>query len=879
MESVLAYMGNDISTLAGLKVATGKDANSISAWPDYNGTTCLIPYAGSPVLDICPALVITDDYNGIARTVPASMGAYEVPGDFTSPVITYDPLDNTNFTGSRTLDAVINDYHGSVPVSGLGAPRLYWRFGNGAWNIVTSDWVGGNTFRFTFGAGAVLGNTVSYFIVAQDNENTANCGAFPLSGATGFGINPPSCSTAPSNPSTYTIVNGIAGIKNIPGDYSNLTGINGLFADINSKVLTGPLTVNIGGNLAEDGSVALNEINVTDTAFHLCIQVPGNTYRLISGGYSGGLIRFNGADGVSLKGNGKLKIVNTNTTPSIIISLSNGSNSNVIEGCKLVCGSSYMSSTNSGIMLSGANSNNIIRNDTINKCYNAVYMDGTYWNQSSNNKVYSNTLGSTVTSDYIYQIGIAAFYQDQLLIKGNEIFNVISNNSPKAIYTEGLTNSTIEKNNIHDIYYNGTSYGGASGITIKALNNNPNVLIKNNLIRKISGMGSSPNISDENSIPAGIKLFGNATSGINVYNNSVYMIPDPVYGLFYNNEWFTAVEIGAGVSGINMADNILQNSVGERTGSNLTSYGYAVYCKSTVSPFATINNNIYYTTGFDNNFVGLYGTAVPPVNNMNLASWKTFTGQDTQSLNIDPAFTSLTSLVPLPASPAIGSGLPLPGIVDEDYLANPRGNPTTIGAYELVSASSKTLNLTLFLEGLYAGSGTMYQSADENGPHFTAGIADQISVELHSAANYASKLFTATGINLSTLGHAQLTTPAGMSGNYYVTIRHRNSIETVSAVPVSFSGTNISYNFTGDASAAYGNNMKDLGEGLYGIFGGDSNNDGAVDALDLISIDNDASGFMSGYTTTDLNGDGVVDALDLIMADNNASQFISLITP
>jgi hypothetical protein len=355
------------------------------------------------------------------------------------------------------------------------------------------------------------------------------------------------------------------------------------------------------------------------------------------------------------------------------------------------------------------------------------------------------------------------------------------------------------------------------------------------------------------------------------------MTPDPVYGLFYNNEWFTALEIGAGVSGVTLVNNILQNSVGERTGSNLTSYGYAIYCKSTTSPFATINNNVYYTSNFDNNFVGLYGTASPPVNNLNLAQWRTFTGQDAQSLNADPLYTSTTNLLPQASSPAIGMGLPLPGIVDSDILNLPRGNPSTIGAYELVAATPKSLNITVFVEGLYAGAGLMNQAHNLNGANWPEGVADQIRVELHNATPglYTNILYTTPYINLNTNGQAQAIIPASIGGSYYLTIRHRNSLETVSANPVSFAGNTVNYSFHSSASSAYGNNLKNLGGGYFGMYTGDVTQDGFINLSDVSSISTTASSFSNGYINQDLNGDGVIDALDLINCDNNSANAIS----
>ena len=687
-EAVFAYFGSaDVLTLADWQTATGKDANSIASDPNFNSPTSVVPYPGSAELDKCPLLSITDDFTGAARTAPVSMGAYENGNDVTPQVVTYTPLPNTHLTTVRTLTATISDSFSTVPNSGAGMPRLYWRINNNGWNISNGVWNNGNTYQFTFGNSVTTGDQVSYFIVCQDNMPTPNVGATPSAGAAGFSSNPPAAITAPSNPSTYTIVPGISGIKNIPGDYPNLTGATGFFADMNSKTLTGNLTVKITGNLSEDGTTALNEVNTEDPAYKLSIVNSGN-YHSISGSYSGALIRFNGADNVTLNGKGKLMIANNMSTPSIALGLSGGCNNNIIDSCNFAAGYMFWSSSNYGIYFTGPGNNNMFRYDSIYRCYMGIYMNPGYWGMSSGNVVYRNVIGSGNSSNYIGNNGIFLQYQDNALVSRNQVFNIITTGSPIAIYAEGVTNSIIEKNDIHDIVYNGSSYGGASGITSRSLNANPNLTIRNNLIRHITGMGNSPNTGDYNNIPAGIKLFGNSTSGLNIYYNSVYLTRDASYGLFFNNEWFTALEISAGVSGINLKNNILQNSVGEDANATITTWGYSVYTKGAASPFSSINNNLYFTSNADNNFVGLRGTAVPPVNNMNLADWKTFTTQDGASINADPLFTSTTNLTLQALSPAIGAGLAMPGVVDDDFNGNIRGTSTTIGAIEMAPYST-----------------------------------------------------------------------------------------------------------------------------------------------------------------------------------------------
>ncbi len=196
-----------------------------------------------------------------------------------------------------------------------------------------------------------------------------------------------------------------------------------------------------------------------------------------------------------------------------------------------------------------------------------------------------------------------------------------------------------------------------------------------------------------------------------------------------------------------------------------------------------------------------------------------------------------------------------------------------------VEAANKTLNLTLFLEGLYDnGTGTMHPSMNASVPQWGATIADKITIGFHSATNYSNLVFTVSDVNLNTNGTVSISVPTTYSDSYYITIVHRNSIETVSTNPVSFAGNTINYSFD-NASKAYGGNLRQKGDGTWVIYSGDTNQDGIIDAADMIQIDNDAANFVSGYVINNINGDGLIDITDMMLVTNNASTFVAKITP
>ena len=115
--------------------------------------------------------------------------------------------------------------------------------------------------------------------------------------------------------------------------------------------------------------------------------------------------------------------------------------------------------------------------------------------------------------------------------------------------------------------------------------------------------------------------------------------------------------------------------------------------------------------------------------------------------------------------------------------------------------------------------------------------------------------------------------------NYYLVVKHRNSIETWSRSGGEvFTGSTLNYDLTTSASQAYGNNQKLVGS-KYSVYTGDVNQEGSVDLTDIITIYNDAGLFASGYINTDLNYDNLADLTDIIYAYNNSSMFVAVVRP
>jgi hypothetical protein len=213
------------------------------------------------------------------------------------------------------------------------------------------------------------------------------------------------------------------------------------------------------------------------------------------------------------------------------------------------------------------------------------------------------------------------------------------------------------------------------------------------------------------------------------------------------------------------------------------------------------------------------------------------------------------------------------------YATNSAG--TSYGADEVFTTLSgtKTINLSVFLEGLYNNGGLMRKAQDEFGDHFPGTVADQITVELHDASNYATVIYNAGLIDLNMDGTATVSIPSTYSGSYYLTIKHRNSIEITSALPVDLSGGVLDYNFATNLSNTYGDNLKAMGEGIYAIYGGDVDQDTGIGVSDMVLVDNQSAEFGVGYIPEDVDGDGGVGVSDMVIVDNNSANFVSAILP
>lgn len=190
------------------------------------------------------------------------------------------------------------------------------------------------------------------------------------------------------------------------------------------------------------------------------------------------------------------------------------------------------------------------------------------------------------------------------------------------------------------------------------------------------------------------------------------------------------------------------------------------------------------------------------------------------------------------------------------------------GAFQVASKTESnttvTINPVIGIEGFWNGA---------------VQVSDTITIELRSAVSPNPMVASKKSVITPGIGYGSFEFTSVSSGSYYVVVKHRNSIETWSSVPVAMSpGGNYNYNFTTAASQAYGNNLV-LKLGRFCNYSGDVDQDGSIDGSDYSLVDNAALIFASGYLAEDITGDDAVDASDAAIIDNNSYNFISVIRP
>ncbi|HNB80816.1 MAG TPA: hypothetical protein PLP14_01890, partial [Chitinophagaceae bacterium] len=321
--------------------------------------------------------------------------------------------------------------------------------------------------------------------------------------------------------------------------------------------------------------------------------------------------------------------------------------------------------------------------------------------------------------------------------------------------------------------------------------------------------------------------------------------------------------------------------------------GYRVYRNA--ASVALYRNATGGTYPYTHSAVVITGNSVSPNNYWWAYQWQLLIPQTHYcSSERMPVYAVVHSLPLVTASPVNGcagstvvlNGSPAGG---QFSIPNPYIGPSTIYSYSYtdsngcsasatstISIDTCVQNFTLkcFLEGYYHGMQSMQPVLLNQGFSTDSTLTDLMVVELHQS-NAPYTLVKSVPVFLKVNGFIQFSTELPQ-GTYYLVLKHRNSITTWSAEPLSMNGTPLVYDFTYAATKAYGMNMKEVENGVWAFYSGDINLDENVDLLDLSLLETAIDQFEAGYISTDINGDGNDDLLDYPVVDQNRVEFIAV---
>ncbi len=342
-------------------------------------------------------------------------------GNFTSldiagPSVTYTALANDTVTGNRIFNATITDATGVYVSSTTLRPRVYFRKSfSGSWNSTQGVRISGTpsngNWQFTINAslagGLTGGDSIYYFVIAQDSTVSNNIGSLP-GGAEATDVN--TINVYPT-PYVYRVLPIISGTFTVGsgGNFTTLTANDGFFNFINSSVIGSNINVQITSDIEEPGTIGLNQFTETGNGgYKMRIMPASATLTSLTGSITtnnSAVIRINGADRLtidgSFAGSGRYLRIMNRTLNAATLNLLNDATKDTIMNCIFEGVNNTVGTLNLFAPAAGGtgNDSNVIMNCLFRDTLGAVMTLASGLNKP-NTGVFSQTSNAAVGNDY-----------------------------------------------------------------------------------------------------------------------------------------------------------------------------------------------------------------------------------------------------------------------------------------------------------------------------------------------------------------------------------------------------------------------------------------------------------------------------------------------
>ncbi|PQJ13115.1 hypothetical protein CJD36_005065 [Flavipsychrobacter stenotrophus] len=655
-----------------------QDANSVLAIPVFNAPTAAIPNLGLSyavanvaINNAGTPLTYTSDANCITRDASTpDIGISEFNGSAPPPAIAY--VSNPSGNSCPTNQTVVADItiNAAAPVglddgsvTGNG-PKIYFSKNGTTWFSGAGTYVSGSTaiggtsrWNFIINAttlGLLPGETVSYYLVAQDLSTPVVVGSLPV-GVLASSVAAITTAPVPTTYSTY-IASGTVAV----GVGQTFTSLPAAVANYSaSTCITGPVVLSLTDALYSMGSTSLTiSGNASATATNtLTIQPAAGVSTTISSSNSTGTVFINGGKYIIIDGtnttvtnsicpavSASRNLTITNSSTGAVVWMATGTNNSKVQNCNIT--GNGIASTLIGIGSGGAtpsltstgnaNHNNSIINNRITAVGTGIYsMGSTTLSKNSGTIIDQNVM---TAANGIGSNCILVGNENGINIRGNNIGGINSSASADVggiiagfgnsgiLFTNTtgseVSNATITNNIVDNI--NQSNTWSAVGIALAASSTGTST-IANNMVTRVFAKGTSSDFS------SGIFIGGGLAGAVNLFYNSVYI---------------TGSYTGAGVPSYALAVSgtnpviTMKNNIFVYSASNGVT-GYAAGFASSTFSNVTSSNNDFFSNG---NLIGSGSLSTSATSSNSIAAWFATSGKDQNSLNVNPTFTSVSDL-------------------------------------------------------------------------------------------------------------------------------------------------------------------------------------------------------------------------------------------